>query len=133
MQAGAHIDPCCNLTKSTIHITDACHIPTWVKELHEVPSHLQASQQELSEAQATVSRLHADLEDVQQKSAQALDSAQAAMHARADRAQQQLAQVSASLEEARSESEQVKSPPQRRHGLHLGRPKVSGLAGCADV
>ena len=69
---------------------------------------LQAAQQELAEAQATVSQLHADLEDMQQKSAQSIESVQAARQAQADRAQQQLAQVSASLDEAQNESQQVR-------------------------
>ncbi len=96
-------------------------IHSWCMSIH-VASHnhrntnatvlrLQAAQQELAEAQATVSQLHADLEDMQQKSAQAVESAQAAMQAQADRAQQQLAQVSASLEEAQNESEQVRQSP----------------------
>ena len=44
---------------------------------------------------------------MRQQSSQQAESLQAAMRAQADRAAQQLAQVSASLEEAQSESAQV--------------------------
>ena len=56
---------------------------------------------------------------MQQESARTLESAQAAMRAQADKAQQQLAQVSASLEEARKESEQVRCISE----LMQGEPK----------
>lgn len=69
---------------------------------------LQAAQHDLAEAQATVSQLRVDLGDIQEKGAQTAEALQAAMHAQADKARQQLAQVSASLEEARNESEQVR-------------------------
>lgn len=54
-----------------------------------------------------MSQLHMDLADIQQKSARELETMQAAMHAQADKAQQQLVQVSAGLDETRDESVQV--------------------------
>lgn len=61
---------------------------------------------------------------MQQKSARTVESVQAAMHAQDDKAQQQLAQASASLEEARSESEQVRLSSQRRcHLMSKAGPK----------
>ena len=57
-----------------------------------------------------VSQLHAELAEGQQKSAQAAESMQGAMRAQADRAEQQLSQAVADLEEAREESEQVLAP-----------------------
>ena len=59
-----------------------------------------------------VSRLHADLKEMQQESARTAESMQAATHALADKAKHQLAQVSASLEDARHDSEQVRPPSQ---------------------
>ncbi len=82
---------------------------------------MQAAQQELAEAQATVSQLHRDLADIQQKSARESESMQAAMHAQADKAQQQLAQVSAGLDEARDESVQVS---------HTARASSKNLSTC---
>jgi len=82
----------------------------------------QAAQQELAEAQATVSQLHMDLADIQQKSARESESMQAAMHAQADKLQQQLAQVSAGLDEARDESVQV------THTARVSNENLTALA-----
>ena len=57
-----------------------------------------------------VSQLHAELAEGQQKSAEAAESMQGAIRAQADRAEQQLSQAAADLEEAREESEQVLAP-----------------------
>ena len=69
--------------------------------------HAQATQQELAEAHAALTQISADLKDMRLQNAQQGESLQAAMRAQADRAAQQLAQVSANLEEAQSESAQV--------------------------
>ena len=66
-----------------------------------------------------VSQLHAALAEGQQKSAEAAESVQGAMRAQADRAEQQLSQAAADLEEAREESEQVLAPSDYEPNISL--------------
>ena len=74
---------------------------------NDKPLHAQATQQELAEAHAALTQIGGDLKDMQQQYIQREESLQAAMRAQADRAAQQLTQVSASLKEAQNESAQV--------------------------